>query len=136
MHLLTITILSTGDLVGQEIVKCDVNVLGHTSDKLEKLTKEDVKNFLLTFDQSCGTAIEFSEWSNELLFDVLQKHPELMLRTLETEGTKIKKDAILRELSSQLLDKVNVNGLIKKVEQVNINGLLKKEVIDNLKKNR
>jgi hypothetical protein len=47
---------------------CNVEILKETSIKLGRLSKQQMKNFLLTFEDSCEINVEYSEWSNELLF--------------------------------------------------------------------
>jgi hypothetical protein len=52
-------------------VKCDIDVLKKVHVNLNGLTYEMVNSFLCTLDATCKNNVEFSQWSNELLFRVL-----------------------------------------------------------------
>jgi hypothetical protein len=126
---LTITTLST---FGQ-IKKCDVTTVSYTSKKVGQLTKDDIRTFLLTLGAECESNIEFGEFSNEVLFLVLDKHTELTLKTIESEKRQIELDEILSILSSPVNDGIDVKRLIPKVENVKFDRRLKKQVLDSLR---
>jgi hypothetical protein len=110
-----------------------VTILVRTSERIEKLKQEEIRDFLLTFGQECRNNVEYSQWSNELLFSMLDKHTDLVLKTIEKEEKKIEMNEILDDLSSPINDMVNVKDLIPKIEQVKINERLKKEIIKRIK---
>lgn len=87
-YILMIFILLTSTLVGQSVEKCDSKVLVFTSKKIETLTQKELTDFLLTFGLECRNNVEFSEWSNELLFRILEKQTELTVKTIEREEKK------------------------------------------------
>jgi hypothetical protein len=49
--------------LGQEVKKCDVVFLGKIAMDIETLKPNEIENFLLTFDTSCGNNVEYSELS-------------------------------------------------------------------------
>ena len=104
-----------------------------TKNKVGQLTKEDIKDFLMTFGKECRNNAEFSEFSNEVLFLVLDKQIELTLRTIEKEENQIELDQILEDLSSPISDMIVVKTLIPRVEKVKINNNLKKLIIERLR---
>jgi len=118
---------------GQVIKKCDGTILLSTSRNVGQLSQNEIVDFLLTFGSECRDNVEFSEWSNELLFDILDKQTEVTIKILEREESKIDIDAILDELASPVNDGINVTKLIPKVEKVKINDLLKREILARLK---
>ena len=63
--------------------KCDIEKVKTVHENIDNLTYEMVENFLLTFDSSCETNIEFSQWSNEMLYKLFEKDPDLTLKVLE-----------------------------------------------------
>jgi hypothetical protein len=129
----TILTLTTLTLSGQTVKKCDTAVLLMTSEKVGKLKQNEIRDFLLTFGKECRNNAEFSEWSNELLFSVLDKQTELTLATIEKEEKQIEIDEILTDLGSPINDMIDVKKLIPKVEKVKFNGRLKKNMIEKLK---
>jgi hypothetical protein len=104
-----------------------------TSEKVGKLKQNEIRDFLLTFGKECRNNAEYSEWSNELLFSVLDKQTELTLATIEKEEKQIEINEILTDLGSPINDMIDVKKLIPKVEKVKFNGRLKKNIIEKLK---
>lgn len=129
----SILTLTTTSLLGQNIEKCDGTVLLSTSEKIGKLNQEEIRDFLLTFGKDCRANAEFSQWSNELLFSVLDNQTDLTLKTIEKEEKKIEMDEILDDLSSPISDMIVIKDLIPRVEKAQINNRLKKLIVDRLK---
>lgn len=82
-------------VVGQPVVKCDKSVLVSISERSGKLSESEISNFLHTFGKACRNNVEYSEWSNELLFSILDNQTVLTLTTIEKEKMKIELDVIL-----------------------------------------
>jgi len=66
-----------------------------------------------TFDTSCKNNVEYSEWSNELLFKVLEKSPTLLFEVMS--AGQVNTDLILNEIKSPLLE-INLQKLYDKVK--------------------
>ena len=132
-YTLTILVLTTTTLFGQVIEKCDRAILLSTSNNIGQLTQKQIADFLLTFGKECRNNVEYSEWSNELLFSLLDKQTELTLKTIEKEEKKIEKDEILNDLSEPIHDMIDLKELIAKIDKVKMNGRLKNEIIEKLK---
>jgi len=131
--ILTILALTNTTLFGQVIEKCDRAILLSTSNKIGQLTQKEIADFLLTFGKECRNNVEYSEWSNELLFSLLDKQTELALKTIEKEEKNIEKDEILDNLSEPIHDTVDLKDLIAKIDKVKISVRLKNEIIERLK---
>lgn len=127
-----IFILTTASLYGQTIKKCDISILRRTNERMGYLDKEEIGDFLYTFGYECQNNIEYSEWSNELIFSLLDVQTELTLRTLETERRKIDINKILADISTPSGDPVNLEKIITKIEHVRINKRFKKEILISL----
>ena len=87
----------------QDCKKCDIEKLLDLSENLENLNYETVKNFICTFDSSCINNIEFSEWSNELLYKLVEKDINLLNDVLHDLGFNYVK-LICKELETPILD--------------------------------
>lgn len=81
--------------------KCDIVVLKKVNDNLNALTYEIVNSFLCTFDTTCKNNVEYSQWSNELLFRVLENSPLIFLEVAASK--QINNELILNEIKSPLL---------------------------------
>jgi hypothetical protein len=98
-----------------------------------RVSQEEMVDFLLTFGEECQTNVEYSEWSNELLFEMLEKQTELLVKTIAHQTKRIELAAILRNLEEPLHDRFNVKAIIAKVEKIKFDPDVKKEIIDRLK---
>jgi hypothetical protein len=126
-----ILMLSASSLFGQTSKKCDTAILVSTNDKSGKLNQEEIKDFLSTLGKDCKDNVEFSEWSNELLFTVLSKQTDLTLKMIEKLEYKVELDVILEILKSPISD-INIKNILSQVNKVKINKGLKKQIINSL----
>lgn len=126
--LLSIISLLPTVLWAQKVKPCDIAIVVNAQQKLGKLRAYEIKKFLYTIDKSCDSNVEFSEASNELLFNVMDAHTKIVMRLLERDS-RIQLNTILEKLSHSLLDNVNVPDLISKVEKTKVDESLKEHVI-------
>jgi hypothetical protein len=131
--ILTLVTVTAPVTFGQDVKKCDGTIVTFAKEKVGRLNKDDIGDFLLTFGKECENNVEFAEYSNEVLFLVLDKQTELTLRTIEKQKQQLDLNEILSTLSSPINDGIDVKSLIPKVEQVKFDGRLKKQVLDSLK---
>lgn len=96
-------------------ISCDIEVLKITAENLKRLEPAQIHDFLGTFSLNCKTNIEYAEWSNELLFKVLNKHTKKVLEILRGENIYDLK-AIITELENPLRDDVRPRDLIDKIK--------------------
>lgn len=89
--------------------------------KLNKLTKTHLDNFLKTFSTECNNNIEFSEWSNELLYEVINSYPKELITLLHDSSSTYELPVIYEELKSPLTDKYIPAEIIEKIKLLNIN---------------
>ena len=133
IYILVLGILTTTHLHAQTVQKCDTKVLVPISKNFGDAKQSEITAFLMTFGEKCENNVEFSEWSNELLFDLLDKQTELTIKTIEKEESRIEKSEIFKVLSSPLLDRVNIKKLREKIEKLTVKPTLKKEIVEALK---
>ena len=99
----------------QDCKKCDIDKLIELSDSMENLKYQTVKNFICTFDSTCKSNIEFSEWSNELLFKLIDKDLDMLNGALHELGHNYV-ELISLELESPVIE-VDLNKLYRIVEK-------------------
>lgn len=109
-------ILSISNTYGQ-IVKCDTEQLLSIHENIDSLDSSQIVSFLCTFDKSCENNIEFSEWSNELLFRVIDKYTQLYFDILTSENIS-NQEIIFSEFASPLLEE-DFQTLYNKIKKVN-----------------
>ena len=97
--------------------KCDINKVAIVNDHLDSLNYEMVLDFLCTFDSVCNTNIEYSEWSNEILYKILEKSPTLFFKAVI--DPKIDNKQILKEIEKPILD-FNFQIIYDRVKATNL----------------
>jgi len=120
-------------LYGQSTTKCDMAKLLDVSKNVGKVTHQEMVDFLLTFGEECQNNVEYSEWSNELLFELLDKQTELIVKTIAHQTKVIELAAILENLEEPIHDRFNLKAIIDKVEKVKFDPDVKKKIINRLK---
>lgn len=131
--ILTSLMLTTSNIYAQTVEKCDIEIVLFAKNKMGQLSQKGVSNFLLTFGQECQNNVEYSEFSNEVLFDLLDKQTELVLKTMEKEEKKIELNVILEDLGTPINDGIDVKTILTKVEKVKMRGELKDKIVGRLK---
>lgn len=124
--------LGNAALFAQEIMKCDGAVIQYAEARAGRLTKSDMKNFLSTFGKECDNNVEFSEFSNEVLFLVLSKQTKLTLKTIEKEEKQLDLEAILGDLREPISDMIHVENILPKAKKIKIESRLKTRIIESL----
>ena len=89
--------------LSQDCEKCNTEKLIDLSENINDLNLRIVKEYICTFDTVCNTNIEFSEWSNELLFKLVEKDINLMNKVLHDLGYNYVK-LICRELETPIVE--------------------------------
>lgn len=82
--------------------KCNIEKVKVVNEHLDSLTFQIVSDFLCTFDSICNYNVEYSEWSNETLFKVLEKSPTIFFQVV-AKG-QVDSKLLLREIESPIHD--------------------------------
>ena len=61
---------------------CSSKILRQTEESIENLKLTTVAEFLATFDKSCKNNVEYSQHSNELLFAITNRKPDMLIKLL------------------------------------------------------
>jgi hypothetical protein len=112
--------------------KCDLTIAALVSESANNLNYQQVNEFLCAFDNLCENNAEFSEASNEALFQALLNKPELVLRSL-TENATLSKEFILLQLSRPVNDRIDLKSIQAKVSAIGNYADAKGQVLKSLK---
>ncbi|HYV91029.1 MAG TPA: hypothetical protein VE978_04575 [Chitinophagales bacterium] len=93
------------------ITKCDVQIVRRTEQQLNNLTLDSAMKFFMTFGEECSNNAEFSEYWDEVMFEILDKHPEIYLQCMCELTDKKYRNAILEEIESPVNDGINNRGI-------------------------
>lgn len=103
---------------------CDLGILKDVQEALSNRKKVNLSKFFSTFDKACSDNVEFSEWYNSLLFELLDYNPENFITSLADES-KQKIEIIVEEFNvpvtentfENLIDKIKGIDFIKHSKQ-------------------
>lgn len=107
--------------------KCDIQKVKAVDDHLDSLTYQIVSDFICTFDSTCKTNIEYSEWSNEILFKVLDKSPGIFFQVITME--KVDNKQLLKEIENPIID-FNYQKIYDKIKTVAASPDLKQKYLN------
>lgn len=111
--------------------KCDIAYVGIVDRGIDNLSRNDLSNFLCTIRYSCSDNVEFGEFSNEVLFKVLEKYPDLVIDVLSSDQP-INLELILNEIANPVHDGINVSDIKKSVSESPENGSVKQKILASL----
>ncbi len=107
--------------------ECNIQFLSYLDRNESSLTTEEIFTFTTLFNNdSCELNVEFIEYRNEVLLEIVEKYPKLFVSTL-SKISMLTKKKILTELSQPLLD-VNIDNIIKKINGVKNHTEIKNEI--------
>ncbi len=107
---------------------CNTSVLVKTHNNINDLTVADISKFLSTFHKDCNTNVEFSEWSNELLYQIFDTYTKEVTSLIAKENN-YEKEAILSALKSPINDTIMPQSLIEKIQKFDSNNQVTKEIV-------
>jgi hypothetical protein len=116
---------------GQESdsLKCNISIVGEAYDNFDKVSESLMLKFLKTFGKDCRNNAEFSEFSNETLYKVIQGNPEIFAKTLENNLNQVDFNEILFNLENPVNDLINLDLTINKIADTKIENSIKDKLI-------
>lgn len=115
-----------------DCVLCNIKEVVKTEKKINNIKEVQIRKFLCTIKKECQTNIEFSEYSNKVLFALLDKHMNEVVKVL-SDNKSMDMEYILFQVSNPLLD-YNIKDLLLKVEKSGGKAEIKIQLINALKK--
>jgi hypothetical protein len=110
-------------------LKCNIEIVLETNENIENISEDLMLRFLRTFGTECKNNVEFSEFSNETLFKVIQTEPELFCKILENNKNQIEFDEIISELKSPINDLIDLDLTINRIANTKTEFSLKSKLI-------
>ena len=123
---------STSNIL-EECKKCNLEVAVFSNKNAANLTYDQINNFFCTLNDSCRNNVEFSEVSNEALFQVFLNKPELWLKSLN-ENSSLSFDFILQQLSQPINDGIDLQKTHSNVAKIKKYSGTRGKVLESLHK--
>ena len=96
-------------------IKCNLNLTNYADEKY-KLNQQEIRVFFASIGEDCKNNAEFSQWSNEILFSILQSYPDWATEEIARLNIDMQ-DFIFQELSEPVHDGIDLNkisGILRK----------------------
>ena len=116
----------------RECEKCDGQKVLAVSQSMDDLNNQLIYDLLCTFDESCSKNVEYSEFSNEVLYKVLSKHPKAIVELI-SDSPELDSEYIYKQISFPLLD-YDYSAIINSLEEIEGNEKVKNLIIKSLQK--
>jgi hypothetical protein len=97
--------------------ECNIDYVSKISRELDDPDEKTILEFLLTFDERCQDNVEFSEFSAEVLIDLLTNYPGRLIKVWESNMEVLAHDQLIAEIRSPLIEP-NYPFLESKLEEV------------------
>lgn len=107
---------------GFRCTPCNIDAVAKFENNFNNLNEKLITEFLCTFDSLCKMNIEYSEYSNEMLFRFLNKYPDLYLTNIVNEHLLKNQAYIFQVLSEPVSDEFDVDSLIDKIANCQVEG--------------
>lgn len=110
--------------------KCDIEKVKIVNENLDKLTMQMVSRFLCTFDSTCANNSEYSEWSNETLFKVLEKAPGIFFQVVV--NGQVDNKILLDQIENPINDVIDIQIIYDKIKETKVQTDIKTEYLNAL----
>ena len=112
--------------------QCDTKKVLTIVQNMENLNEKEVDDFLNQFHEDCINNVEFREFSNETLFELTGKNPDLLIRLLEQRKGKGNYKLIMKEFNSPLHDGFDLQTIYDTVMDTENDSNTKKIILEKL----
>lgn len=116
----------------RECEKCDGQKVLAVSQSMDDLNYQLIYDLLCTFDESCSKNVEYLEFSNEVLYKVLSKHPKAMVELI-SGSPELDSECIYKQISFPLLD-YDYSAIISSLKEIEGNEKVKTRIISSVQK--
>jgi len=107
--------------------KCDIEFLANIDKLIDQnsITENEISGLFQTISDSCKNNVEFSEYSNEILFKTLENQPKIFIEKL-SKLSQSKQKIIINELKTPISDKFELKNIINKIQDTTIKNKFQK----------
>jgi len=92
----------------QNSLKCNIDIVREIDKNFDKLSAISLRYFLMTFSKDCKNNAEYLEYSNEILFKLLDKYPDVLVQVMNDNKKELDIDCILYSVSHPVNDKIDL----------------------------
>lgn len=112
-------------------IKCKIDMVKEVKENIHNLNEDQAYTFLCCINESCSQNVEFTEFSNEVLYLLLNERPNLVLKIL-SKHSNISLNYIKKQLENPVNDKIDLNNVLKSIRSVDNYEAIKKELLSSI----
>ncbi|MEG1904814.1 MAG: hypothetical protein RR212_10480, partial [Bacteroidales bacterium] len=112
------------------IDSCNLDLLAEMQSDIDNLTDNNLLIFLYTFDGRCKDNVEYSEYSNELLYSLLCHKKAAVLIKIISKNKQLPFDKIREAIESPVHDGIDLQKAYDNVKSIKLH----KEICDMILK--
>jgi hypothetical protein len=113
--------------------KCNYNCWPDLKDSINGLSVRQIFRFLTTISVNCKNNVEFSEFSNERLFKIMELNPDNFLKAIERYNENLEFGEILEQIKSPINDGIDLNGIYAKIQKSKVDSEFKDKILNAIK---
>jgi len=111
--------------------RCSIDILKSISKRKNSLQQSDIELFLATFHLRCINNIEYQEWSNELLYFVMENYPSETVQLIR-RNKGIHFDIILKTIERPVDKDIDIVKTTNSVKNNNSNSEIRDKMLSSL----
>lgn len=112
---------------------CDINAVVNANAHIATLTEADFNCFINTLDPSCKSNVEYSEFSNEVLFKIVARHPMYLVRYVQEDAQPERTAYVLSQLSAPSSDDITPEECARVISSLKDSSAAQNRILQALK---
>ena len=113
-------------------LKCSISIVAKTEKNIDNITKKQILTFLKTFGTECKNNVEFQEYSNEVLFKILELKTDLFCQVVNERINNIEINQIIKEIDNPINDLYNIEIIKNRISKSSLEKSIKVKIIKAL----
>lgn len=119
--------------VNSDSCKCNYNCWTDMKDSINGLTVQQIFRFLTTISVDCRNNAEFSEYSNERLFKIMELNPDNFLKAIDIHNTEVEFSEIIEQIKSPINDGIDLKEIFTKIQKSKVDSGFKVKILKAIK---
>lgn len=110
--------------------KCNIEKVKAVAKNINKLTFNLVAEFICTYDITCKNNAEFSEFANEILYDLITASPTLFFQVLEVK--QVNRQHLLTQIENPVTDGIDLQKAYNSVKAASARKSIKTQFLNSI----
>ena len=117
----------------KDTCKCNYSCWPAIKDSINGLSEQQIFSFLKTLGHDCDSNAEFSEYSSEILFKIMEFNLARFVVVIEKHQTEIEFSQILKTIENPINDGIDLEKISKLVNRIKTDSNVKNRLTESLK---